>query len=66
MHIIDLLRQHISKENNILFMMAEMHLDEKQKAAIKDLQAQNASAAEIYAKLIEFTWPKLDAQTIAY
>ena len=34
MHIIDLLRQHISKENNILFMMAEMHLDEKQKSAI--------------------------------
>ena len=33
-HIIDLLRQHIDKENNILFMMADMHLDEKQKEAI--------------------------------
>ncbi len=33
-HIIGLLRQHIDKENNMLFMMAEMHLDEKQKKAI--------------------------------
>ena len=30
-HIISLLRQHIDKENNILFMMADMHLDDKQK-----------------------------------
>ena len=33
-HIINLLRQHIDKENNMLFMMADMHLDEKQKKAI--------------------------------
>ena len=30
-HIIGLLREHIDKENNMLFMMAEMHLDDKQK-----------------------------------
>ena len=30
-HIFDVLRPHIDKENNILFMMADMHLDEKQK-----------------------------------
>ena len=35
-HIIELLRQHIDKENNILFMMAEMHLDSKQKEAISE------------------------------
>jgi len=33
-HIIQLLRQHIDKENNILFMMADMHLDDKQKKTI--------------------------------
>jgi hemerythrin-like domain-containing protein len=33
-HIINLLRQHIDKENNILFMMANMHLDETQKKSI--------------------------------
>ena len=33
-HIIELLRQHINKEDNILFMMAEMHLDDRQKKAI--------------------------------
>ena len=33
-HIIELLRQHIGKENDILFMMAEMHLDDRQKKAI--------------------------------
>ena len=33
-HIIDILRQHIDKENNILFMMADMHLDDKQKKLI--------------------------------
>ncbi len=33
-HIIDLLREHIDKENNMLFMMAEMHLDDKQKNVI--------------------------------
>ncbi|MDO8741100.1 MAG: hemerythrin domain-containing protein [Candidatus Woesearchaeota archaeon] len=35
-HIINLLRQHIDKENNMLFMMADMHLDEKQKKAISE------------------------------
>ena len=33
-HIITLLREHIDKENNILFMMADMHLDDKQKKII--------------------------------
>jgi len=33
-HIITLLREHINKENNMLFMMAEMHLDDKQKRII--------------------------------
>lgn len=33
-HIISLLREHIGKENDILFMMAEMHLDDKQKKLI--------------------------------
>lgn len=33
-YIINLLRQHIDKENSILFMMADMHLDDKQKEAI--------------------------------
>ena len=33
-HIISLLRDHIDKENNMLFMMAEMHLDDKQKEII--------------------------------
>ena len=33
-HIISLLREHIDKENNMLFMMAEMHLDDKQKEII--------------------------------
>lgn len=32
--IIAVLRPHIDKENNMLFMMAEMHLDEKQKKAV--------------------------------
>ena len=32
--IIGLLRQHIDKEDNILFMMADMHLDDRQKKAI--------------------------------
>jgi hemerythrin-like domain-containing protein len=29
-HFIGLLRDHINKENNILFMMADMHLDQTQ------------------------------------
>ena len=33
-HIIDILRQHIDKENNILFMIVDMHLEDKQKKAI--------------------------------
>ncbi|MEK6935158.1 MAG: hemerythrin domain-containing protein [Nanoarchaeota archaeon] len=33
-HIIGLLRQHIDKENSMLFMMADMHLDDKQKEII--------------------------------
>ena len=32
--IISLLREHIGKENNMLFMMADMHLDDKQKKTI--------------------------------
>lgn len=32
--ILSLLRPHIDKENNILFMMAEMHLNNKQKKTI--------------------------------
>jgi len=35
-HIISLLRQHIDKENNILFMIADMHLSDKQKKTILD------------------------------
>lgn len=31
MEIINTLRPHIDKENNVLFMMAEMHMSEKQK-----------------------------------
>ena len=33
-HIISLLREHIDKENNMLFMIADMHLDNKQKEII--------------------------------
>lgn len=33
-NITSILRQHIDKENNILFMMAEMHLDDKQKQSL--------------------------------
>ncbi len=33
-HIISLLRDHINKENNMLFMIADMHLDEKQKEIV--------------------------------
>lgn len=33
-HIINLLREHIDKENNMLFMIADMHLDNKQKEII--------------------------------
>ncbi len=33
-HIISLLRDHINKENTMLFMMADMHLDEKQNKSI--------------------------------
>src|SRR3972149_1431779 len=29
-HFIDFLRQHINKEDGILFMMADMHLDQRQ------------------------------------
>ena len=35
-NIIAILRPHIDKENNILFMMADMHLDDKQKKTILD------------------------------
>lgn len=38
---INLLRNHIFKENNILFMMADMHLDEK-------------TQDELYRKFVEF------------
>lgn len=33
-HIINLLREHIDKENNMLFMMADMHLNDKQRGII--------------------------------
>ena len=33
-HIISVLRQHIDKENGPLFMIADMHLDDKQKETI--------------------------------
>lgn len=33
-HIIDVLRQHIDKENNILFNMADMHFSDEQKDVI--------------------------------
>lgn len=36
-HFINLLRDHISKEDNILFMMAEMHMDEAQVEAVARL-----------------------------
>ena len=36
-HIVGLLREHIYKEDNILFMMADMHLDEAQKQRVLDL-----------------------------
>lgn len=32
--ILSILRSHIDKENNMLFMMADMHLDRKQKESI--------------------------------
>src|SRR3989338_9203056 len=34
--IFSILRPHIDKENNMLFMMADMHLDDKQKKIILD------------------------------
>ena len=33
-NVFSILRPHIDKENNILFMMADMHLDDKQKKAV--------------------------------
>ena len=35
-NILYILRPHIDKENNILFMMVDMHLDDKQKKTILD------------------------------
>lgn len=35
-NILSILRSHIDKENNILFMMADMYLDDKQKKMILD------------------------------
>jgi len=35
-HIVNLLRQHIAKENDILFMIAEMHFNDKQKKVIME------------------------------
>ena len=32
--VLSILRPHIDKENNMLFMMADMHLDDKQKKTI--------------------------------
>ncbi len=36
-HFISLLREHIYKEDNILFMMADMHMDESQAEAVSKL-----------------------------
>lgn len=36
-HFITVLRDHINKENNILFMMADMHLDAAQRNAVLKL-----------------------------
>lgn len=36
-HFITVLRNHINKENNILFMMADMHLDKAQISAVLEL-----------------------------
>lgn len=35
-NIFSILRPHIDKENNMLFMIADMHLDDKQKAIITE------------------------------
>ena len=35
-NILSILRPHIDKENNMLYMMADMHLDDKQKKTILD------------------------------
>ena len=35
-NILSILRPHIDKEDNMLYMMADMHLDEKQKKIILD------------------------------
>ena len=35
-NILSILRPHIDKEDNMLYMMADMHLDEKQKKLILD------------------------------
>lgn len=39
-HFITLLRDHINKEDNILFMMAEMHMDDSQVEAVAKLFAE--------------------------
>lgn len=39
-HFIELLRNHIDKENNILFMMADMHLDQTQVDKVVKLFAE--------------------------
>ena len=39
-HFVSLLRDHIYKEDNMLFMMAEMHLDETQMQAVAALFAE--------------------------
>ena len=45
-HFIGALRQHIDKENNILFMMADMHLDQTQIDKIVKLFHKIESAEE--------------------
>ncbi len=39
-HFVGLLRDHITKENNILFMMADMHLDQAQIDKVSKLFAE--------------------------
>src|SRR3989338_1757810 len=39
-HFVSLLRDHIYKEDNMLFMMAEMHMDETQMQAVAALFAE--------------------------
>ena len=46
-HFITVLRDHINKENNILFMMADMHLDQEQvRSVLERFEKIKASGAK--------------------